>query len=1016
MNLLDFDETANKYLEIINDILAKNLDAFNSRSISHEIVSIGSPNTLNKTKLNIKYSSLDEDKNIFKVKQNASKKVEITSTLSATKINFTNLNDNIKIENNDIVYYEDSTNSDKYYNLSSIHYADLASKVGTLTLTQHNYINYLIIYKTINYIYNQNYSAKSFHSITIDSDYIKTNVFNNNITSIPSYNYSTHTRLKNIIDILQALNNYNHEDYENVVECLWYYYKLVIIEYTRKYLKDQFALFANDHIKAVFTTIPDTNKLLPNNNSRTLASDDYTITAKTENNTIDDILTNIITALLNIDITRANLTNILTGTPTRGTDNIQLMTHLFGVFGPESPDGKSINILYYNDTQYPNSSNYPEDYYTALYANINGITNYKKNLFERILGNVTHAASFLSYNNLYMLLEIYYELGFKDYRTGSSSIDYNSIETDITITSGNFDNFSLDSYISYGTRADAHGNTIIPVLPSIDKTFIKIIGPKEDSANTLNYLRLYGIIYKTLIHLSIVTRTTDGADGESNKTIVKNYCDCITEILNLTDEVEGNLRTYNSKISDQANIIYCAIVAASRSFSSSDTFDTILSVFEENVAKHALGITKLTKNTDGSDCYKNLIIGYDESSTFHCFVKKETKLPIILITKSNLAKDTSEVLASEGSLDITTIKCYGSLNYFADLYATQKTHYTTVLPKYLQKIEDLKAAIDKLEPNTNKITINTYITKFDVAIDANNAITNMIYNLDADDNPGLYEKCEDLIKAIKESQKVFTVYSNYEDKITTFHNNIQSGENLINRDSIGISKDKISKSNNAFKSNIDNYNKTQKDLDKFLKKNIYNNIFLYITIVILILICLGLIYINNNKAEYKTQYSIILLAFLLLYYIIYSSFVINITEKFTIDEIELNDTHEKIYAYLKSIINSNKEYATSLEKEQIKYNNYEKSSKAKLNNLEIYLNDEVINAIKSKELVKFLLLFTSICIVTYIAYVNINDITITTIIFIILFVIIIAIYFYNINLMTRTNVSNKYWNHKMIAK
>jgi len=82
----------------------------------------------------------------------------------------------------------------------------------------------------------------------------------------------------------------------------------------------------------------------------------------------------------------------------------------------------------------------------------------------------------------------------------------------------------------------------------------------------------------------------------------------------------------------------------------------------------------------------------------------------------------------------------------------------------------------------------------------------------------------------------------------------------------------------------------------------------------------------------------------------------------------------------------------------------------------LVLNDEFINAIKSKELVKFLVLFTAICIISYIVYTNTEDLTTTSIIFIILFVIILTIYFYNINLMTRTKADTKYWNHRMVMK
>ena len=242
-------------------------------------------------------------------------------------------------------------------------------------------------------------------------------------------------------------------------------------------------------------------------------------------------------------------------------------------------------------------------------------------------------------------------------------------------------------------------------------------------------------------------------------------------------------------------------------------------------------------------------------------------------------------------------------------------------------------------------------------------------------------------------------------------------------------KNIIKEHNNLYKKNVDKYKTKNNELNNILKSNLYNNIFLYITIVVLILICLGLIYINNHKASLKTQYSVMLIAFLLLYYIIYTNIAINVTESFLSDCVyssnedkylqQITNLHSKITSFLQlNIYNKEKDYDINniLDKEKIKYNGLAKSSSSKVNSLELVLNDEFINAVKSKELVKFLLLFTAICIVTYIVYTNTEDPTTTSIVFIILLIIIIAIYFYNINLMTRTNANAKYWNHKMIAK
>ena len=239
-------------------------------------------------------------------------------------------------------------------------------------------------------------------------------------------------------------------------------------------------------------------------------------------------------------------------------------------------------------------------------------------------------------------------------------------------------------------------------------------------------------------------------------------------------------------------------------------------------------------------------------------------------------------------------------------------------------------------------------------------------------------------------------------------------------------KEAIKNKSKSYKENVDKYKTKNNELNNILKNNLYNNIFLYITIVVLILICFGLIYINNHKASLKTQYSVMLIAFLLLYYIIYTNVTVNITETFysgSFDNTSYTDAITALHSSINNFLDLNmytvdilEDIGKSFKKEKNKYDGFAKSSNSKLNSLELVLNDEFINAIKSKELVKFLILFTVICIISYIVYTNTEDPTTTSIIFIILFVIILTIYFYNINLMTRTKADTKYWNHRMVMK
>ena len=269
----------------------------------------------------------------------------------------------------------------------------------------------------------------------------------------------------------------------------------------------------------------------------------------------------------------------------------------------------------------------------------------------------------------------------------------------------------------------------------------------------------------------------------------------------------------------------------------------------------------------------------------------------------------------------------------------------------------------------------------------------------------------------------FTDYQPYINIETQFERKLQSTIsklNSFNMDGNKVLKDSIKDKNNLYKANVDKYKTKNNELNNILNTNNYNNIFLYITIVVLILICLGIIYINNHKASLKSQYAIMIIAFLILYYIVYTNMTVNITESFDSQNNKelLNKLILKVIGYLESVKNNvdNQYIYSALKKEKNKYTGFAKSSNSKLNSLELVLNDEFINAIKSKELVKFLILFTAICIISYIVYTNTEDPTTTSIIFIILFVIILAIYFYNINLMTRTKADTKYWNHRMVMK
>lgn len=335
------------------------------------------------------------------------------------------------------------------------------------------------------------------------------------------------------------------------------------------------------------------------------------------------------------------------------------------------------------------------------------------------------------------------------------------------------------------------------------------------------------------------------------------------------------------------------------------------------------------------------------------------------------------------------------------------------------KAIDTDNEVFNLTQTSNKLTIiNTNIKDIITEVNKN---TNLIINAKVFINSLKYYYYITLlvithyiISNFKNIQTNNNLLDDFNNKLSTIINNI-SNFNVDITDSI---KTEIEENDDKYKKNMDKYTTKNNQLNNLVKSNLYNNIFIYITIVIIILICLGIIYINNHKGSLKTQYSIAVITFLLLYYIVYTNISIDI-ENFkdaSDNKTSLDTLMRKVISYLE-IIKNDKPYIKSvLEKEKNKYSNYAKSSKSKVNSLELVLNDEFINAIKSKELVKFLILFTTICIVCFIIQTNVEDLTTTSIIFIILFIIILGIYFYNINLMTRTKHETKYWNHRMSMK
>ena len=408
------------------------------------------------------------------------------------------------------------------------------------------------------------------------------------------------------------------------------------------------------------------------------------------------------------------------------------------------------------------------------------------------------------------------------------------------------------------------------------------------------------------------------------------------------------------------------------------------------------------------------------------------KYQLRLRQTGNIVSGTEYTLTSDQLVAIESLPVGGTIDTFINDYQSILAGDKSIFnySSAIADIKDLSEFLTGLSPDGSTFTDLYKNALIDDSSKGN------IPNTSYDETKIKYSDANGKLEHVKTELEIILEHYNKAKKLNEIQGNINDAyDNIkettkadtIQDENIAINDTlvNITKADNSYKENADKYKTKNNELNNIIKNNLYNNIFLYITIVVLILICLGLIYINNHKASLKTQYSVMLIAFLLLYYIIYTNITVNITETFQVDTIDLklrklrNDfitLSSSVHMYLYSLTTASKAYKESLEKEKNKYDEFVKSSNAKLNNLELVLNDEFINAIKSKELVKFLILFTAICIISYIVYTNTEDPTTTSIIFIILFVIILAIYFYNINLMTRTKADTKYWNHRMTMK
>jgi len=636
-------------------------------------------------------------------------------------------------------------------------------------------------------------------------------------------------------------------------------------------------------------------------------------------------------------------------------------------------------------------------------------------------------------------------------------INVSNLQATITsnLTRGNNSITDLDNTV--GTS----GNLIIKMLDFLEFINIKNNDKFEATVNCLYYY-----YYIALLEYNTIFCSKNLEYFSTNTTIIN------IELIKLkpTQLSSDTVSSYEYKTSNAKDLILSSLIAifesligADNKSGGTDNESLITKIFVQEEGKNTelyKLITKLlklhydvgaisddpkkiklyqiasTSATSGKDMSNNDVAFTVDSSSVSVGGAASTSIKYQLrlrMTENIAGTTTTYTLTPTQLAAIESLPVGGTIDTFITEYGTTLAGGKSIFnySSAIADIKDLNNFLFDLSPDKSnfnelyKEALKDDISKAKIPNISYDNEDNIKYNGANTKLAAVKQELENILEHYEKAKKLNEIQGNINaayDSIesTTANDTIQDENNEI-----GITLVNITKADNAYKENVDKYKTKNNELNNILKNNLYNNIFLYITIVVLILICLGLIYINNHKASLKTQYSVMLIAFLLLYYIIYTNIVVNVTETFESGTIVLKQHKDqtaferlstKVHIYLYSLTTKSKAYKESLKKEKNKYTGFAKSSNSKLNSLELVLNDEFINAIKSKELVKFLILFTAICIISYIVYTNTEDPTTTSIIFIILFVIILAIYFYNINLMTRTKADAKYWNHRMVMK
>jgi hypothetical protein len=918
MSYLNLDNTINKYLDIINDnilepYLIENVYAKPTKEAKVGMVddtadvwfftTNGNTVTLNTGKLiTSQEGQADGDATSYlKIPQDDGTKeatiinaVRTTAIVSATKINDAKLSTNIDSDENGFIYY--NNNGNKLYKLEK--FKDSNYDTEATTIADDDYYDFFVRYKILKYIKRTHISAKNSELRTTVIAKLKEN---ETIVEKGIPSGIDALKIGKMLDLLQFINNNKFDKFEPLVNCLYYYYWMALVDYNQNYCARQLAYFDFTSFRSGGDAHTAISKL-----------DGATGFGNSANAMIEQCLITIFEVLCKntAGANPSKYSSIINNIFTRDTNTKRFITSLLELYGNDNTD--ITKHLYF------------AEYDSYLFTSINAITD-----------DVSKS------NCIFTIIRLDSES-----KKAGASADF----------------------------TDANTATLIAVATKYNTIALFDAAVIEASdTDTVTVSVLYNI---NIINAFITGRLTNGT-LETNRSAINDAIPTTT------------LQKY--------------------------TIDAI-------AAYYVTGSTVARIKTAALNAERTLLID---------------SIPSDLDTKRDILDSGTDFVENAQHILVLNKNNNNNLSY------TNFTHNNEI--KYNSVLYKLNTLITAFTPGadtiiTDRVKVEPYINKIRELYDFIEKTTfKQILLSDKDSveratifdiNDFSFASVTGQLTAIKAELKIILAHYDMAIKLNDIETKLHKIPNVIKHSIVSSSTDTDAKQVNMFKQeikdsdviykdNVDKYKTKNNQLNNIVKSNLYNNIFLYVTIVVLIIICLCIIYINNHKASLKTQYSIMVITFLLLYYIIYTNLTINITEDFaakTLQDTTLAIISSDIHKALLALANFDKEYKESLKKEKNKYDGFAKSSNSKVNNLEVVLNDEFINAIKSKELVKFLILFTTICIVCFIIQTNLEDLTTTSIIFIILFIVILSIYFYNINLMTRTKHDNKYWNHRMTMK